>query len=271
MEKRRRSRNILHPLALVVLVVFVLGLPAILLGITNGQPDGNGHPYVGIVVVDVGGQPTRVCSGSLIAPTVFLTAGHCLRSPAPSGARVWFDSTITDPNFPYGGGTANEAAAIHVNPEFCGFGCSPGLSGYITHDQGIIILSTPVTDKGFAVLPTQGLVDTLPMNTAVTPVGYGFQEMIPPHPQWALTRYFASSLLIQSNDVMSTQFVKTTANPAQGKGGLAFHDSGGPVLLGNIVLATFSEDQLGNPNFTGVEYSARVDTSDALAFIGSFL
>jgi hypothetical protein len=46
--------------------------------ITGGQPDGNGHPNVGVIVVDFGSGPERFCSGELIAPTQFLTAGHCM-------------------------------------------------------------------------------------------------------------------------------------------------------------------------------------------------
>ena len=46
--------------------------------ITNGQPDGNNHPYVGLLVFDdAPGHPAWRCSGSLIAPTVVLTAAHC--------------------------------------------------------------------------------------------------------------------------------------------------------------------------------------------------
>lgn len=257
-------------MAWIFTLIMVLGVVPIVFAITNGQPDGNGHPYVGILVFDVGGQPHHFCSGSLIAPTVVLTAGHC--TTGTTGARVWFDSTITDPNFPFGGGTSIEAVQIFTNPGFC-LGCAHGLPGFDTHDQGIIILTTPVTEKGFALLPSQGLVDALPMNTAVTLVGYGGQVRtrgIPPH-EWLEngSRYFAPSLLIQSNDVTSGEFVKLTANPAQGKGGVCFGDSGGPALLGNIVLGTTSF--LTNYNCAGVTYSARTDTADALAFINSHM
>ena len=82
-------------------------------------------------------------------------------------------------------------------------------------------------------------------------------------------RFFAPSELIQSNNRASDEFIKLTANPSQGTGGICFGDSGGPNLLGgtNIVLAVNSF--VTNSNCTGVTYSQRVDLPDILAFINS--
>src|SRR5439155_307247 len=68
------------------------------------QLDGNGHPNVGALWRDWNGngimEPANLegpCSGSLIAPTVYLTAGHCL-PPDPPGqhipVRVSFDAQV---------------------------------------------------------------------------------------------------------------------------------------------------------------------------------
>src|SRR3954469_9388537 len=47
--------------------------------ITNGAPDGNRHPNVGgLVAATQYSDGTWIyCSGTLISPTVFLTAAHC--------------------------------------------------------------------------------------------------------------------------------------------------------------------------------------------------
>jgi hypothetical protein len=265
-----RMRNIL---VLIAVLSFFLASPVG--AITNGQPDGNGHPFVGLAVFDdVPGHPAWRCSGALISPTIFLTAAHC--TDGAVAARVWFESgggPGYPPGYPGGGGTSIEATAIHTYPGFC-IGCAGGLPGFDTGDVGILVLSKPVNDKGFATLPTQGLVDTLAMKTEVTIVGYGVQYKLkisgPPYDRWAgRSRMFAPSLLVQSNDKISGEYLKLTANPAQGKGGVCFGDSGGPVLYGgaNIVLGVNSFGS--NANCAGLSYANRVDTY-ALQWIQSF-
>src|SRR4026209_1510897 len=52
------------------------------------------HPYVGLMVAQDGdGNPLWRCSGTLISPTLFLTAGHCTEAPAKH-AEIWFDADV---------------------------------------------------------------------------------------------------------------------------------------------------------------------------------
>ena len=48
-----------------LLMLFALGFAGAALAITNGQPDGDAHPYVGLVVFDVGGSPAWRTSGTI--------------------------------------------------------------------------------------------------------------------------------------------------------------------------------------------------------------
>ena len=144
-----------------------------------------------------------------------------------------------------------------------------------TYDVGVVVLDEPAPVNEFAALPDPGFVDTLEMRTVVDIVGYGVQQRAvgggPPVWLGTLTRYYAPSQLVASNDRISDMFLKLTANPAKGKGGTCFGDSGGPDLLGgtNIVLGVNSF--VTNGNCAGVTYSERVDLPAILAFIESFL
>lgn len=234
--------------------------------VTNGQPDGNGHPYVGLAIQAAPGGGFFLCSGSALSATVFLTAAHCFDPDLP--VLVTYK---TAPPFQLADFTVG---TFNPHPGWC-IGCGPGLPGFDTHDVAVVELSAPRDPGSLAELPPLGLVDELPMRTEVDLVGYGVQGFArgggPPQSVVLLTRFFAPSLLVQSNDEQSDEFIKLTANPAKGKGGICFGDSGGPDLLGdtNVVLAVNS--YVTNGNCTGVTYSQRVDLAVIQEFIMGFL
>src|SRR5438046_10656931 len=67
--------------------------------ITYGSVDGNAHPAVVLLVMDIAGQPTFRCSATLIAPKVVLTAGHCAGEPGEfSGMRIFTQSHVPNVN-----------------------------------------------------------------------------------------------------------------------------------------------------------------------------
>src|SRR5262245_41362210 len=110
--------------ALVAAVMLALAIAAAALAITNGQPDGNKHPYVGLMVaLDKDGVPQWRCSGSLLSSTVFLTAGHCTEAPA-ARVVVWVSPgpVTTDPDY---------AAAVNASPTgIVSCDSSPAFDGY---------------------------------------------------------------------------------------------------------------------------------------------
>ena len=90
-------------IVLLTVVVLILALAAPTSAVTNGTPDGDNHPYVGLLIFDVyvpdvGNVPAWRCSGSLISPDVVLTAGHC--TDGAVAARVWFDERLIKDEWP---------------------------------------------------------------------------------------------------------------------------------------------------------------------------
>ncbi len=247
--------------------LFAAAVPV--LTVTNGQPDGSGHPYVGVAIQPIPSMPgfVSVCSGSALSPTVFLTAAHCFDPARPA-----FVSFKSGP--PFSLAADFTSGTVHLHPDWCP-GCGPGLAGADFHDVAVIALNAPANAGPFALLPSPGLVDVLPMKTSVDVVGYGTQGFIrgggKPSEVFLFTRYFAPSELIQSNNVQSVEFIKLTANPAKGKGGICFGDSGGPDLVSGTATVLAVNTFLTNSNCTGVTYSNRVDLPEILAFIRNFL
>jgi hypothetical protein len=263
---------------LVTALTLVIAIPAG--AITNGRPDGNAHPYVGLVVFDVqlpDGKrvPSHRCSASLLTPTVVLTAGHC--TDGTVAARVWFDEVVQgNPEYPFSGPSSYDGVP-HTNPGFC-IGCGKGLPGFATGDVGVVVLSEPVPTSAvstYAALPAAGLVSSLKNKTPVDLVGYGVSQQLhgggPPSWTGPRVRLFAPTELVSGSFVHSAEFMKLALNPGGGTGGTCFGDSGGPDLLAGTRTVLAVNSYVTNLNCSGVGYSSRVDIPAVLSWINGFM
>src|SRR6478609_3763886 len=147
--------------------------------VTNGELDGDGHPYVGIMVAkDAAGDPLWRCSGTLISSTVFLTAGHCTETPAVT-AEVWFRSDLEPTPADYGYPTQGEVSGTtHTHPLY-----DP--DAFYLHDLGVVTLDEPVVMDEYAALPGLDVLDKYKKkNVTFTSVGYGLQQAFPDAAAW---------------------------------------------------------------------------------------
>lgn len=263
-----------------IALIMSIALSSNAYAIKYGQPDEDAHPYVcWIVTWDGASNYVYLGTGSLLNETVVLTAGHITNDSGGQPifqAWVSFSPTASWP--PWGDGDWIDVASWYTHPDYNLGGGKKGLTDWITHDVGILILTEEVELDEYAELPSAGLVDTLRMKEDVDIVGYGVQIQVlyydgPPYgpPSWDWIdfgyRYNSTSQLIASKHIMSDEFLRLTANPAKGKGGTTFGDSGGPILLAgtNTVLGVCSWGT--NYNCAGIGYQQRVDTTDILDWL----
>jgi hypothetical protein len=204
------------------------------LAVTGSTPDGDAHAYVGALVVD----GTVQCSGVLIAPTVFATAGHC--GAAGTRVSVSFDSKL-DGRWSLLAGTLVVDAAKKS-------------------DLAVVVLDAPAPVAP-ASLPRAGSAESLAKGASLTSVGFGYSSWVADGSfvYDGLRRAAASPVLrvAKSTLVISTR----TAGPCLG-------DSGGPQLVGDTVLSVTSA---GSKDCSGQAEGYRLDTEAARAFLGGFV
>lgn len=241
-------------------VATMLLIPSLAGAITFGSPDGNGHPAVGALLAPhaYSDGTWETCTGTLISPTVFLTAAHCDQDVAH--VAVTFD-----PSYDSATGTTYWGT-WHADPNYTQAQNDP-------HDIAVVVFDEPVVGITPALLPAAGSLGNLRMGTQFTSVGYGAQSVTIDHGptfHYADIRYVASGGL----KALNASWLRISMNPALGDGGTCFGDSGGPNFLGagvgetNIVAGTtITGDSMCRA--TNVDY--RMDTPSARTFLGQYV
>lgn len=240
--------------------------------ITWGEPDDGGHPNVGAMMVD---HPEwgllQWCSGTLIAPQVFLTAGHCTASLSAfdlTAERVFVtfddDATVENGSAP----ALLEVDTVITHPDYWwGPQSNP-------HDVAVLILKEPVTDITPATLPAEGFLNNLKAEGKLrkgsdgadfTVVGYGASLYWPP-PMIAYENQRRSA--VSEYQALLKSWLRLSQNQATGDGGTCYGDSGGPTFWtdgGSDVLVAITS--WGDARCVATGFNYRIDTADALDFI----
>jgi hypothetical protein len=207
--------------------------------ITGGQPDGDGHPYSAMLLVPGVG----VCSGTLIAPTVVLTAGHCTSFFGTQEVWVTFDSEAAVDLSTWvpipGEGTWYISHVSVTHPAY------DDAVWPFTSDYGVVLFNTPVIGITPATLPAAGVVDVIVGTTGQTSqrfndVGYGQNGINlhsnPYYPNFDFVRKVSLQRYSPSNGSGGTQdptWLMLQNVPSDKHGSGCGGDSGSGIFLAN--------------------------------------
>lgn len=263
-------------MAMLLTLVLVFSLIGAASAVTDGELDGNGHPAVVLILMEVGGSPMYRCSGTLIDPYTVVTAGHCtFNEPGVpySGMRIFTESDVQngDNNYPYAGPNSIEASAWYYHPLF-------PTTSFVYHDVGVIKLSEPydLPSGQYGTLPTANQLDAYKTKRGLdkltfTSVGYGLQKSFPDPAMFLASnvkvRYVAYPKLLQINVPGFTgDFSLLLSNNAH-TGGTCFGDSGGPNFIGDTMTIGGVTSFGINGNCAGTGGVFRLDRQNVLDFI----
>jgi hypothetical protein len=236
------------------------------------------HPFVGLVVFyDEEGEFSHRCSGSLLSPTVFLTAGHC--TDGATTARVYFQQdaganydpeTELDPVSGYPETCANDTLGTLCatsdelyNMGFADFAGFPNIK-----DVGLVVLDQAIELDEYGDLPEIGVLSSFAskvgkQDRTVTVSGYGvtYTDASGRHALSFRERLMGTSKVTNVVGGNTGGFNLQTSGNGGGRSGTCGGDSGGPVFYpadSNVIVGVTSFGL--NAWCRGQDFAFRIDT-----------
>ncbi len=180
-------------------------------------PDGM-YPAVGALVYSFNGQSQAGCTGTLIAPTVVLTAAHCLDPQVTMGllpsAFTFKHDTL---------GSTQPSIAVTSSMMHEQFDISSGGGGLMPwFDIGLVFLAAPADGVTPMKMPTPAEAAMLGVGTDLELVGYG--QTTDEDPQSTGVKFHARTKVIE---IIPSEMRVSTGNPDPQN---CHGDSGGPAI-----------------------------------------
>ncbi len=205
------------------------------------------------------------CTGTLVSPSVVVTAGHCTYDIGSDGAPsetdkndVWVSfaeepdrstlkpaSTLADDRsgeWYASWSDSLDASAewirgtAYTHPEY-----DPVL--FWLHDLGVIVLDEPVVLNQYGVLPTEGMLDHL---------------------------YAANRQQRYTDGTLGAGGLNAGFSDNASTGGMCHGDSGGPIFVAGTVTMVAVNSFVLSPACTGSTGAYRLDQADALDYLATF-
>ena len=241
---------------------------------TLGKELDRRHQAVTAVFPDRAGPGRSPATGTLVGPSVVVTAGHVSPRPSTPDLPPWIVAFGPNANQPAKQMRLDAALASQPHPGFLAFvddnGRNPN-ERIDFLDVGLLFLPEPAGVAPMA-LPAPGLLDHLTPRDRFVGVGYGFHEVIREsnlgmagaadgnRRQWRVGVKLLNSAWMRLED-----------DPAKGYGQICRGDSGAPILLDRggqetlVGVVSHSDGQGCGPGIP--TYALRVDNPAVLDWI----